>query len=218
MKQIAALLLAAVLAASMAACTGRNSLATSSALSEGAASAATSSEPAPQASGTPSESLLSSAPQTDRAGLERTLYIGAGASMKEYPWTFESDPSPDDLIAAIAEMTGWNLTLAEPVSSGRGGMTVVFGRESSVFTGPPDPQKDEFHVFDTQDLVFHILDSIQKTLQMNTIDPALGDPDNLDVYFTAENGAISLPDVGIEIPLEEPYPGSAALSETYAQS
>lgn len=105
MKQIAALLLAAVLAASMAACTGRNSLATSSALSEGAASAATSSEPAPQASGTPSESLLSSAPQTDRAGLERTLYIGAGASMKEYPWTFESDPSPDDLIAAIAEMT-----------------------------------------------------------------------------------------------------------------
>ena len=40
MKQIAALLLAAVLAASMAACTGRNSLATSSALSEGAASAA----------------------------------------------------------------------------------------------------------------------------------------------------------------------------------
>ena len=184
MKQIAALLLAAVLAASMAACTGRNSLATSSALSEGAASAATSSEPAPQASGTPSESLLSSAPQTDRAGLERTLYIGAGASMKEYPWTFESDPSPDDLIAAIAEMTGWNLTLAEPVSSGRGGMTVVFGRESSVFTGPPDPQKDEFHVFDTQDLVFHILDSIQKTLQMNTIDPALGDPDNLDIYFS----------------------------------
>ena len=65
--------------------------------------------------------------------------------------------------------------------------------------------------------MFHILDSIQKTLQMNTIDPALGDPDNLDVYFTAENGAISLPDVGIEIPPEEPYPGSAALSETYAQ-
>ncbi|MCR2024995.1 hypothetical protein [Anaerotruncus colihominis] len=213
MKQFAPLILAAVLAVSLAACTDRDTAAPSSSASAGAVSSAPHGQSAPEQAPSASSAQTSSA----IAGMERTLYIGAGPSMKEYPWTFESDPSPDGLIAAIAETTGWNLTLAEPVSSGRGGMTVVFGRESSVFTGPPDPQKDEFHVFDTQDLVFHILDSIQKTLQMNTIDPALGDPDNLDIYFSTEDGAISLPDVGIEIPLEEPYPGSAALSEAYAQ-
>ena len=129
MKQIAVLLRAAVWGVSMGALKGINSVATFSGDYVWGASPASSSEPAPQASGTPSEAPLSSAPQTDTAGLERTLYIGVGASMKEYPWTFESDPSPDDLIAAIAETTGWNLTLAEPVSSGRGGMTVVFGRD-----------------------------------------------------------------------------------------
>ena len=88
----------------------------------------------------------------------------------------------------------------------------MFSKESALFTGFPDPQKEEYAVDGPQDLAFHILDSIQRTLQWNTINPQLGDPANLDVYFAVGgNEPLSWLEWGIELPLEEPYPGSAAL-------
>lgn len=140
---------------------------------------------------------------------ERTLFVGMGDSFQEYPQAFDDAPTPDTLIQAIAELTGWNLTLAEPVSVGKDGVTVVFSKDSAIYTGPPEPQKEEFHVYDSYDLVCHILDSIQKTLQTNLTEPSLVDSADLAVYFAAEgNQPISLPDAGIEIPMDAPYSGS----------
>mgnify|MGYP001861459675 CR=1 FL=1 len=142
-----------------------------------------------------------------------TLYIGSGDNFTEYAFTGEK--TPDNLISAISDLTGWNLSLADPVTSGKGGMTVCFTKDCSIFTGPPDPQKDEFHAFDTYSLTQMILDSIKKTLQENYVDrEAGGDPSNLDIYFCVmENGnitGISLLDGEINIPLDQPYEGLSA--------
>ena len=49
-----------------------------------------------------------------------TLYIGENGQFKEYPYTFSEKPTPDQLIQAIADTTGWNLTLADVTTSGKG--------------------------------------------------------------------------------------------------
>lgn len=141
--------------------------------------------------------------------VQASIFIGMGDDLKEYIQNFDSEPTPDMLIQAISDKTGWNLSLAEPVSVGKGGMTVIFGKNSAIFTGPPEEQKEEFRVYDTTDLVFHILDSIQKTLQMNAVNSEIGNPLNIDIYFaTEENEPISLPDLLIDIPIDTPYQGS----------
>ena len=101
-----------------------------------------------------------------------TLYIGSGDNFTEYAFTGEK--TPDNLISAISDLTGWNLSLADPVTSGKGGMTVCFTKDCSIFTGPPDPQKDEFHAFDTYSLTQMILDSIKRLCRktMSTGKPA----------------------------------------------
>lgn len=59
------------------------------------------------------------------------------------------------MIAGMAELTGWNLDLADEITSGPGGMTVSFADTCSIFTGPPTPQKEEFHVYDAGELAGH---------------------------------------------------------------
>lgn len=49
-----------------------------------------------------------------------TLYIGRDGQFQEYPVTSSEEITPEWLIAQIASLTGWNLDLAEPVTSGRG--------------------------------------------------------------------------------------------------
>ena len=71
------------------------------------------------------------------------------------------------------------------------------------------PQKEEFFVYDNVQLTQTILDSIQRTLQYNFIDPELGDPSNLDVYFCLEGGDISL-EGGAFVPHTQPYQGLMA--------
>ena len=134
------------------------------------------------------------------------LYIGdQTAGFQEYPVTLSGEMTPEALIEAMSDLTGWDLTLADQVTSGPGGMTVSFSDSCALFTGPPEPQKDEFHVFDVVSLSRMVLDSIQKTLQENYVqDP--GDPSTLDIYYSLNgDDPLALPDCGITIPLEEPY-------------
>ena len=42
-------------------------------------------------------------------------------------------------------------------------MSVCLSSESALFTGPPDPQKEEFFMFGLDDPAETLLDSIQKT-------------------------------------------------------
>lgn len=143
-----------------------------------------------------------------------TLYIGTRArGFAEYPMTYEGELTPEMLIQGIADLTGWNLTLAEPVTSGKGGMSVCLSSESSLFTGPPDPQREEFHMYDVGQLAETILDSIQKTLQKGfVLEP--GDPDMLDIWYYMEGTRpLELPNLGLSWPIDQPYQWTAGQNE-----
>lgn len=140
-----------------------------------------------------------------------TLYIGTkDAGFTEYPMTYEGELTPETMIQSIADLTGWDLTLAEPVISGKGGMSVCLSNESSLFQGPPDPQKDEFHMYSADQLAETILDSIQKTLQEGfTLEG--GDPDALDIWYYLEGEQpLELPGLDKSWPLDQPYQWDAA--------
>jgi len=144
-------------------------------------------------------------PEPD-AGNYATLYIGTkSAGFGEYPMEYNGELTPELLIQGIADLTGWDLTLSEPVTTGKGGMSVCLSNGSSLFVGPPDPQVDEFHIYDAAQLAETILDSIQKTLQMGFTGP-LGDPDLLDIYYYMEGEQpLTLPDLDLSWPLDQPY-------------
>ena len=136
------------------------------------------------------------------------LYIGVGNQFAEIP--------PEEVVSAMASLTGWSLDLAEPIFSGKGGITVSFADTSALFVGPPEEQREEFRVYDALQLDQTILDSLKKTLQCWAVDPELGDPDQVDVWFCgAEGGDLALPGTGVTIPAAQPYeqfpqPGAGA--------
>ena len=135
-----------------------------------------------------------------------TLYIGMDGQFKEYPLELAEEITPEALVAGISGLTGWNLDLAGEITDGKGGMTVMFAETSALFVGPPDPQKDEFRVFDAGQLDQTILDSVQKTLQNWAVVPGVGDPDRLDIYFCGPDGGdLVLENIGVTIPHTEPY-------------
>lgn len=135
-----------------------------------------------------------------------TLYIGTkSVGFQEYPMDYAGDLTPELLIQGIADLTGWDLTLAEAVTTGKGGMSVCLSNGSALFVGPPEPQRDEFHMFSAEQLAETLLDSIQKTLQMGFTGVG-GDPDALDIYYYMEGEQpLELPDVGLSWPLDQPY-------------
>ena len=143
-----------------------------------------------------------------------TLYIGTKAGgFAEYPMTYEGDLTAEKLIQGIADLTGWDLTLAEEVTSGKGGMSVCLSSESALFNGPPDPQKNEFHMYDVGQLAETILDSIQKTLQEGLTGEG-GNPDTLDIwYFMEGEQSLELPALGLSWPVDQPYQWTGAQSD-----
>lgn len=150
-----------------------------------------------------------------------TLYIGTydaegNGSFQEFPFVSSGEVTPENLIAAMGELTGWDLTLSEddPVTTGKGGMTVSFAPESAVFTGPPEEQKDEFHMYSSDQLCYTIFDSIQKTLREN-FSPE--NPEALDIYYCTDGSTeIELDNLGVAVPIDEPY--SHALFEQLLMS
>ena len=143
-----------------------------------------------------------------------TMYIGTKAGgFNEYPMAYEGELTPEKLIQGIADLTGWNLTLAENVVSGKSGMSVCLSSESSLFTGPPDPQREEFHMYDVGQLAETILDSIQKTLQEGFTGEG-GDPDALDIWYYMEGEQpLELPALGLFWPIDQPYQWEGAESK-----
>ena len=156
----------------------------------------------------------SGAPISPDSAQTATIYVGTrAAGFTLYPLTYEGTLTPEILIQGIQDLTGWNLTLAESVISGRGGMSVCLSEESSLFTGPPDPQKDEFHVYDGEQLAEMILDSIQKTLQ-NGFTGEGGDPEALDIwYYMQDNHPLTLPNLGLSWPIDQPYQWTGAVRD-----
>lgn len=155
-----------------------------------------------------------SATDTSADGQTATLYIGTrNEGFVEYSLTYDGNLTPELLIQGIADLTGWDLTLAEPVTTGKGGMSVCLSQESALFVGPPEPQKDEFYMFSADQLAETILDSIQRTLQKGFTREG-GDPDALDIYYYMEGEQpLELPNLGLSWSLDEPYHWRVPASE-----
>lgn len=141
-----------------------------------------------------SEPAASSAPEAP-AG---PLLAGRAPNLKPFPYDLGTDP--EEVIEQLAQLTGWDLSLSQPPTAKGEGLAVSFAPESSLFAGPPDPQKDAFHVFDAQDLVYSILDSVSASLQS-----VCGIS---EVYFTAADGGDLRFEAGgysFEFLAEQPY-------------
>lgn len=203
-KKIAAALTALCFALAVGCSAGAGS-APESAPTQGEASSQQSSQ---IESSKPEETSSGGASEPEEAVKKAALSIGSDGEFQEYPWEYQGELTPDALIAAISDLTGWNLTLADGVTTGKGGMTVCFSKESALFVGPPDPQKEEFFMFDAESLDRTILDSIQRTLQYNFVDPELGDPASLDIYYCMEGDQpLTLPGIHVTLPIDQPYQG-----------
>lgn len=126
-----------------------------------------------------------------------------------YPIEAEGELTPEQLIAELAALTGWNLDLSEPVTTGKGGMSVVFTKDCALVAGPPDEQKEEFMVFDHWGLTNMVLDSIQATLQHYFV-LAPGDPSALDIYFNVEMEPIVVEDR--VLPIDQPWDSESFFS------
>lgn len=162
---------------------------------------------------TPKETEPITLPITERetsslAETDTCIYIGSNGSFRSYPYNDGDIITPDSLIAAIAARTGWNLDLADTVTTGPDSMTVCFADTGTLFTGIPESQNEAFHMYSSEQLCATILDSIQHTLQYNFADPQLGDPLAFEIYYCmGDNEPLYLPLLDITISMEEPYQG-----------
>ncbi len=113
------------------------------------------------------------------------LLAGRAPNLKPFPYEQEADPG--EVVDQLSQLTGWDLTLTQPPVSKGEGLAVSFAPESSLFAGPPNPQKDEFHVFDAQDLVYSILDSVSASLESvcGVSEVYFTDADGNDLRFEA---------------------------------
>jgi hypothetical protein len=160
--------------------------------------------PSPSASASVSDAVTADTPQPSDSGdgEDGGLYLFLGGD--DYTcYPAQADSTPEELVAELEELTGWNLSLADEITSGRGGMTVSFAKDSCLFVGPPEEQKDEFRVYDGVQFTFAVLDSVQKTLQC-WASPT--NPDSVDVYFCMEGDVpLELESLGITLPMDQPY-------------
>lgn len=191
LKRILTLLLAGLLALSPAACGDGGSVRSAGSASSGQNSA--------------SQSSASNSEIPGQTGL--TLRVGMDGKFTDYPWEYTGELNdagvvpPAEAIAALGELTGWDLSLGEQVTDGKGGMTVTFGANCVLFTGPPENQNEEFHVYSADELAETVLDSIRQTLVMN-----YGGAEGLNVYFCGPDGGdLVLDNIGVTISRLEPY-------------
>ena len=200
LKRIFTLFLAGLLALSFAAC------------GDGGSAGSAGSAPSEQSSS--SQSSASDSGSSDKAGL--TLRVGMDGKFTDYPWEYTGKLNdagvvpPAEAIAALGELTGWDLSLADEVTDGKGGMTVTFAKSCAIFTGPPEQQKEEFHMYSADQLAATVLDSIRQTLETN-----YGGTEGLDVYFCGPDGGdLVLDNLGVTISSTQPYTTFPSPEET----
>ncbi len=103
----------------------------------------------------------------DPEGETVQLKIGKPENLKTVEAT-ASEVTLDNVIAALAAETGWNLDLANPVSVDEDGIaTVAFAADSGVYGQPPEEQKDVYHVYDVEDWIYTVFNSVAESLQAN---------------------------------------------------
>ncbi len=143
---------------------------------------------------------------TESEVVSASIYIGSNGSFRAYPYAGGDIVTPESLIAAMADLTGWNLDLAESVTGeNENSLTVCFARSCSLFTSTASAEKEAFPIYSKDQLYRQILDSICYTLQVN-----FSQDQDLSIYYCTvdKNGEkipIELEDLGITVPSGEPY-------------
>ena len=138
-----------------------------------------------------------------------TLYVGTDGTFTSYPAAAtDLDPAADSagvvkhLLSEMSALTGWNLDTGE-IYVGKDGVTVAWADTCALYTGPAEPQKEGFHMYDANQLAFTLLDSVKRTIQC-AFSPA--NPDSLNVWFCAADGsALKLDNLGVTLPIDQPY-------------
>ncbi len=175
---------------------------TSSTPASAAESAVQNQETSEPESATPSNTLSNTQPEEKNETI--SLYIGTNGNFKTYAYPFSAAPTPEAVIAAIAETSGWKLPVTEVTTSGRGGYIISFAKSGTLFTGNASA-KAEFATENKQQLFQNILDSVQKTLQTVFAQESMGEPE-LKIFYRDETGApLTFSDLGITIPVEQAY-------------
>lgn len=171
-----------------------------------------------QASGSVSSAGVSSAPpaqaepdsdgSTQKKAASVTIYVGTDGEYAEFPVEYTGEHTEigqvpaAEVLSAMAKITGWNLDLADQVYSGKGGITVTFADTCTLLSGGADGENQE----ETTQRDRMVLDSVKKTLQCWAVDPDLGDPDTVDIWFCGPDGGdLVLAGTGITLSSTEPY-------------
>ena len=212
MRKLSLILCAGVLLAGLAACGTQSGVQSAQSVQNGQSSASAS-QPQTQSGSSQTQENGSQADvsQTDPARVV-TLYIGTEDQFQQYQETYQGALNdqgmvpPEGVVAEMAELTGWNLDLASEITTGKGGMTVTFASTCALFSGPPEVQKEQFHMYDSYQLDQTILDSVKKTLQNWAVVPGKGDPDSVDIYYCGPDGKdLVLINSGWTISSTQPY-------------
>ncbi len=166
---------------------------------------------APDPTTTPTESAAPTteprqAPPLEPSSSTATLYVGTqDDTFAEYPMVYQGDQTPELLISGLEALTGWDLSLADSVYSGKDGISVTFDADGTLFTLDAGDAQAGFRIQEPELLARTILDSIQATLQRNfVLDPS--DPAILDIWYAlADDQPLSIPQLDKTWPLDQPY-------------
>lgn len=112
-----------------------------------------------------------------------SLAIGRPDAMKQVSVNvnIDTDVTPDLLLEALAKETGWNLSFAAPVTlDANGNAVVALAEDGSIYGNPPENQKNDYYVYDVNDWIYTVLNSIDATFKANDI---------TGVRFTAPDGS-----------------------------
>ena len=97
--------------------------------------------------------------------------------------------TPEQVADALTDWTGLDFSIVARQDAALGGYVIDWQPESSLFVGPPEPQREAFHFFDVESLSWFMLNSFCRTLMAN-MDEAV------DVYYTMGGEPLDLPEVG----------------------
>ncbi|MDO4168666.1 MAG: hypothetical protein Q4D45_02095 [Lachnospiraceae bacterium] len=131
------------------------------------------------------ESTVTEEEKTTEATEEKlknvTLFIGKQDDFGKYNWLVKENETvtPDLLIQAIADTTGWKLSLAKEVEENDDGYIVRFSKDSVFYTGQGTDENNEFYIPTEEDFYKTVLDSIVKTV--SKYDKA--DAESTNFYF-----------------------------------
>lgn len=154
------------------------------------------------------ESIPVNNKEEEKTSDEIFVYVGMENNFKKYSFEIDENLSTqqkaNNLINEIGRIIGYKL-LVNDIASGKDGMTINFNSNSAPFNTVDSYIGDEeYAIADYSTIVYTIFDSIDKTLK-----EYFGD--SLDIWFTLEDGEITIDDVvpTLHLTFSEPYQGSS---------